>query len=375
MSSSKLKTILLVEDDLPQVCYVREVLPENQFQVQHAATLVDALQQIAQGGIDVILLDLGLPDSQGIRTLQAVINHCKTLPIVIFTALEDEEVGIQAVQMGAQDYIFKKEITGTVLSRSIRYSMERKRSEELTRAQDQALEASRLKSVFLRNMSHEFRTPLAGILGVNELLRCTEMTDEQLKYVDNIRTCAIDLLELVTHVLEISNIELGGIKIKDLPFNPVALVESVLRDIQPSARQKDLKVVLEPIANVPTSVSGDRVKLEQVLGNLAKNAVKFTQCGEIRLALSFESQDEAQVFLRFTVSDTGIGIAEAERKLLFLPFSQVDSSKTRRYGGAGLGLAISKRLIELMGGQISFESEKNKGSTFWFIVPLRRIGS
>lgn len=371
MSDLKPTAILLIEDDPAQACYVSEILSGSSFEIVHVSSMAAAVESIRARSFDVILQDLSLPDSEGIGTVQSIVAHAGSIPVVVLTGIEDEALAIQAVQLGAQDYLQKKEISETIVTRTIRYAIERKRAEELSRAQDRALESSKLKSVFLGNMSHELRTPLTGIIGMNELLLQTQLSREQLECAVTVRDCAEELLTLVEDLLDISSIELGGIAIRESPMLPLFAVEAVSRELEPVARDKNLKITNDFSPDIPISVLGDRERLQQVLLNLARNAVKFTNCGEIRLATSVESRDEFGVVLKFAVTDTGIGIAEKERKLLFTPFTQVDSSTTRRYGGAGLGLAISKRLVELMGGEIGVESEKDRGSTFWFTVPFR----
>ena len=372
MNHSPPSTVLLVEDNLADACYVEEILPSGDFRVIKATSLAAALQRIEDGGIDVVLLDLSLPDSQGLNTVECAIFYAQTLPIIVLTGLEDEHVAIQAVHLGAQDYILKKEITETVLAHRIHYAIERKRTEEIGRARDRALEASKLKSIFLSNVSHELRTPLSGILGMNEILLESNLNNEQMEYATTVQNCAQELLDLVTEILEISSIELGDVTIKKVPLNPVAVMDAAVRKIGTGAQDKNLKLVIDYCPGVPTRVLGDPERLQQVLYYLASNAVKFTKQGEIRLTTSVRSQDKTQITLKFAISDTGIGIDEGERKYLFMPFSQVNGSMKRRYGGVGLGLAISKRIVELMDGEIGVESEKDKGSTFWCVIPFHR---
>lgn len=371
MSHSGVITALLVEDDPAQAFFLEEILPESQVKIVHVSSLAEALQLVESRKFDVILQDLSLPDSDGLDTVQSILSHVKAVPIVILTGLSDEDIAIQAVQLGAQDYIPKKEITASLLLRSIRYAIERKRAEELAVERERALEASKLKSVFLGNMSHEFRTPLSGILGMNNLLLGSNLTAEQWEYASMVQSCAQDLLEMISDILDISSIELGGIIIRHQPVNPLAALQAVEKVVSASARGKNLEVEVQYDQDLPENMLGDQLRVEQVLTCLARNAVKFTKAGKIRLATSIASQDADFTTIKFSISDTGIGIAEEEQRLLFMAFTQVDSSSTRRYGGLGLGLAISKRLVELMGGRIGVDSQKDAGSTFWFTIPFR----
>jgi signal transduction histidine kinase len=365
-------SVLHVEDNPAYACYVAEMLPVSEFRVTPADSLSAALERLAEGGIEMILLDLSLPDSRGLDTVQSVVAQAGSIPIIVLSGVEDVEIARRAVRFGAQYYILKEEITETLVSRSIYYAIERQRAEDLRRERDRIMEASRLKSIFLGNVSHELRTPLAGILGMNELLLTSKLSDEQIEYAESVRLCAEKLLEKVNDLLDISNIELGGMTIKEIPFSPLNTVVAAAKKIEQPATKKNLNVMSEVGADVPASVLGDSDRVKQVLLHLAWNAVKFSDCGRIQFSTTVVSRDRARVSLKFAVSDTGIGIAEEEQKFLFMPFSQVDSSNTRKHGGAGLGLAISKRLVELMDGEIGFESESGRGSTFWFIVPFNQ---
>ncbi len=240
---------------------------------------------------------------------------------------------------------------------------------ELDIARKEALEASRVKSEFLANMSHEIRTPLNGILGFTNLLLKGHLSHTQRDHLLTIKKSSEILLTIINDILDFSKIEAGKLQLDRIPLKLKETLEDVLTMLAPSAHQKGLELVAIVYDDVPNNVFGDPLRIKQIITNLVSNAVKFTQSGEIIVRAMIEDLQNSKALIKITVTDTGVGLSRIQQESLFHAFSQADASTARQYGGTGLGLVISRRLIEEMGGQIGVESELGKGSTFWVKLP------
>jgi two-component system, sensor histidine kinase and response regulator len=253
---------------------------------------------------------------------------------------------------------------------------ERKKSEvELKAAKEEAEEASLAKSQFLANMSHEIRTPMNAIMGLTHLINQSDLNESQKKYISKIETSSKTLLRIINDILDFSKIEAGKLELENIKFDLDKVFENVSTLYTPSATNKGIDINFDIGELVPDVLKGDSLRLEQIIANLITNAIKFTTRGEVNVAVTLEEEQEDKVKLHFSVSDTGIGLTKEQTGRLFTAFTQADNSTTRKYGGTGLGLTITKQFVELMNGNIWVESEYGEGSTFHFTIEFDKVSN
>ncbi len=243
---------------------------------------------------------------------------------------------------------------------------------QLDISRKKALDATLIKSAFLANMSHEIRTPLGGMIGYTNLLRKTVLTREQKEYITTIEKSASHLRSIINETLDFSTLESGKFRLDEKPFNLKELLESTVSMLSPTMHEKSLEFCLLLYTDVPNHLIGDAPRIRQILLNLIGNAMKFTEHGSVIVRTMLEEEQPSSAQIKIQVTDTGIGIPLDQQKHLFQAFSQIDSTYTKKYEGTGLGLTISKKMTEAMGGNIHYESEEGSGSTFWFTIPLAK---
>jgi signal transduction histidine kinase len=358
--------LLLVEDDVGDRKIVGLALDRSSsvadFNVETAETLSEATEYLKTKDYDVVLLDLGLPDSRGIGTIQKVHRTNPNVPIVVLTGLANEEVGLEAIEKGAEDYLIKGKPLERALIRIIRYAIERKK---VNKKLKEAIEA---KSQFMSMVSHELRVPLASIKESIAIVMdglAGKITNEQRNCLDIAKRNIDRLSRLIGDLLDFNKLEAGRMNfdMQDNDANDVA--KEVYDTMLPLAKEKGINLVLELDGNLPMA-SFDRDKVTQVVSNLVNNALKFTKEGRITITTS-KMEDAIQV----SVSDTGCGIKKEDLPRLFHEFEQLETVGVEKPRGTGLGLAISKEIITRHNGEIRAESEVGKGTTFFFTLPIQ----
>jgi CheY-like chemotaxis protein len=393
MNTGNDSLILIVDDNANNQQVLGNILSLKGFKIALASSGQDALNFLEKQIPDLIFLDIMMPDMNGFEVCERIkLNEAfRDIPIIFVSALSNPANKVKAFETGGVDYISKPFNMGEIIARAnVHLKLKKlqeeccktnqvlkaqiaewsKLEEELRKAKELAESSTKSKSEFLASMSHEIRTPMNGIIGTTSLLKTTNLDETQLDYVSIIDFSANNLLAIINDILDISKIEAGHITLESIDFNLHNVVNETIKLLAPKAIEKGIDLNATINESVPLFAKGDPVRLKQVLINLTNNAIKFTKNGFVKIEVeTYEQENKIRKYL-FKIIDTGIGIPENAREKIFVDYLQADSTTTRKYGGTGLGLPISKRLIEMMNGQIGLESEVGKGSTFWFTIML-----
>ena len=372
-SSGSLK-ILLVEDSSTSAMLVHNVLEggddvHGKFALTHCKTLGEAVKCLKKEEFDLILLDLTLPDSSGLETLSRMRTAVPDIAVVVLTATDDESIGLEALQTGAQDYLIKDETYPKLLKRSVSYARERFLIEKsLRNARDKADTANKAKSDFLASMSHEFRTPMNAILGFGQMLtynKASPLDPTQQEYVDIILRSGEHLLDLINDTLDLAKIEAGMAEITLEPINIAGLISECIDLVSPLAKKRSITISTNAAGSDFGRVLADETRLKQVLINLFSNGIKYNnENGSLTVTVKQVNGD----WVRVDVADTGNGIAKENFEKVFVAFARLEAESSE-IEGTGVGLAVTKELVERMGGTIGLESTVGKGTTFWIEMP------
>ena len=335
--------------------------------IAHCETQSLALDALSNGTFDICLTARSLRDGTGLDFIRSAATVSWKVPVIFLGEESDRKETAEAMEAGAADCLQKEEITLPLLERSFRYVLERRHLQEemgmLLSAADEAVNA---KNRFMANITHEIKTPLNAIIGMIDLVLDSDLTHKQHENLMLARFSADSLLGLATNIIDCSSLETGNLVLKSRVFSLRQVVGKAVLPFTVSAERKKIRLTTFVSEDVPDEIYGDPERFVQVVGNLLNNAVKFTEQGEVSVSVTLKEAYESGIVLHCTIADTGVGIPREKINKAFQSFIQMDGSSTRKYGGAGLGLAIARNLVTMMGGRIWAESEPAKGSVFHF---------
>lgn len=380
--------ILIVDDLFENLISLEAILEDFKIDLVRAFSGQEALKLSMKEDFALVILDVQMPEMNGYETLELMRQRKKTryLPVIFVSAIHQSDMNIiRGIETGAVDFI-PKPIVPDILKGKVQvfldlYSQRNKLNNliieleetnlNLKNAKNDAEEASRTKSRFLANMTHEIRTPLNGVIGLSRMLQKTDLNGEQQELLSVITASGENLLKIINDILDLSKNESGQIILENIDFEINGLLKNVFKLMKFKADENGIDFSYHLSNDVPAILNGDPFRISQILMNLVNNAIKFTHQGHVKLSVDLVEKTNDSLRLLFKIKDTGIGISEEGKLLLFKEFSQAESSTSRKYGGTGLGLAISKNMVTLMRGEMGVESELNKGSEFWFKLLLK----
>jgi signal transduction histidine kinase len=380
------KAKILVVDDVPgKLLSISAVLESLDQTIVCVTSGEEALRRLLTDDFAVILLDVNMPGLDGFETAALIRQRKRSehTPIIFLTAFPDDTHAERGYSLGAVDYILTPPQADVLRTKVGVFVDLYHKSEQIRRQADHrvllaqehaarvaAERANIAKSQFLTNMSHELRTPMTAIIGMTDLALSEDLDSQVREYLDAVQTNAHLLLELLNEILDLSKLEAGKFTLENAPFSLRKVIHELSQSFGYRAGEKGLVFHSHVDERAPDNLVGDSLRLRQVLMNLLTNAIKFTDKGSVTLSVEMESTSARETWLRFSVTDTGIGISPEDQDRIFAPFTQVDATTSRRHAGAGLGLAIASELIRAMGGFRSVKSELWRGSTFSFTAPF-----
>jgi signal transduction histidine kinase len=394
MENTEKNRLLIVDDDSENIIALRSILTPE-YTVYAAKDGETAIELAKKHLPDLIILDVIMPEMNGYRVLSVLKNapETKNIPVVYVTGLsssENEEIGLS---LGAADYIHKPFFPPVVklriqtqikLVNHIRALEERDEMEQqlnkikeleagLITAKERAEYFIRARGEFLSRMSHEMLTPMNEIAGMLHVAKMQCYSNTLKEYLDKIDESSHHLLNLINDILDVSSVEYGVFKLNESKFSFGAMFQSLLQNALNNASKKNLNISHEVDPTLPDALFGDEKRLFQVISSVLSNAIKYTpDNGEISINVTAIEEDERRIALQFEIADNGIGISDEQQKNIFEIFEQIHGRPNRKYGGIGIGLALSKSIVEMMGGNISVESELNKGAKFTFVCKLQK---
>jgi signal transduction histidine kinase len=378
MPNKRLERILYVEDDEGLARLLQKRLSRHHFTVDICFSAEEALTILDNNEYDLLLIDYHLPGMNALETLDVLKQKPPFPPVVILTASGDERIAVAALEAGAADYAIKDSdqtyidllpaIMQAAFTRERLLRINEQQRQELQIAKEKAEAANQAKSNFLATMSHEMRTPLNVVIGLTRLLSESDLGEKERNMLNTILSSADLLMSLINDLLNLTRIESGQIELELQQINFSSFLQEIRVMFETQTAEKKLQLKFTDSTHACT-VIGDRTRIQQILVNLIGNAIKFTSTGEVAVTAKAEKQSK-HTLMTIEVRDTGIGIAPEKIATIFDKFTQADETITRRFGGTGLGLPISRSLLHVMGGDISVKSTLGKGSTFTITLPL-----